>query len=364
VTFLDLGPWPDNPGVRIGAVIESETILNPEHTRLMREVFRSFFEPARANEYRRRAQEVGSKIHVPTKVRIYPVGGPSGSFKDPEMVLDQHQQKYKESSVCEIVYLAMQLAPLTGTADRVIDFWTEASYNKGVWAATKEHGAGLGVSFVGDVFVGLKGYSYAQKAAASAPRFVPNEINFGRAGRCSAPVRSVPNEINFGRAGRTVPNEINFGRAGRVVPDEINVADQLWQQTWREAQGMNLNPRRVVEGAIDLETGVPAVRASGTPPASSLALPAQAEQFPPGVCGMPRAVQAVMDQTGATDTLILVTQGGFRFRNGRWYYVSPCRNCEGIFELNPNLQRSPLPPGVPPGLPPRTQVPFTPPPGW
>jgi hypothetical protein len=179
-----------------------------------------------------------------------------------------------------------------------------------------------------------------------------------------APARTVPNEINFGRAGRTVPNEINFGRAGRVVPDEINVADQLWQQTWREAQGMNLNPRRVVEGAIDLETGVPAVRASGTPPASSLALPGQAERFPPGVCGMPRAVQAVIDQTGAADNLILATQGGFRFRNGRWYYVSPCRNCEGIFGLNPNLQRSPLPPGVPPGLPPNTQIPFTPPPGW
>jgi hypothetical protein len=189
----------------------------------------------------------------------------------------------------------------------------------------------------------------------------------GELAKVQAPISVRPTVVRSSATpepARVVPNENNFGRAGRVVPAEINVAEQLWQQTWNEAQGMNLKPGRVVEGAIDLETGVSAIRASGTPPASSLALPDQVERFPPGVCGMPRAAQSVIDQTGAADNLILATQGGFRCRNGQWYYVSPCRNCEGIFDLNPNLQRSPLPPGVPPGLPPNTQVPFTPPPEW
>jgi hypothetical protein len=79
---------------------------------------------------------------------------------------------------------------------------------------------------------------------------------------------------------------------------------------------------------------------------------------------MPRAAQAVVEQTEAAENLLLTTQGGFRFRAGQWYYVSPCRNCEAMYGLNGNLGRTPLPPGVPAGLPPRTQVPFIPPAEW
>jgi RHS repeat-associated protein len=56
---------------------------------------------------------------------------------------------------------------------------------------------------------------YGQQCATLSVRVVPNEMNFGQAGRL------VPNEINFGQAGRLVPNEINFGRAGRAVPNEV-----------------------------------------------------------------------------------------------------------------------------------------------
>lgn|GEM_PF-2724197 len=145
--------------------------------------------------------------------------------------------------------------------------------------------------------------------------------------------------------------------------------NQLWRQTWRESvrlqgSGGLPNATSVVEGAVHVETGTVVVRPSGGPGSLTglrrldiLDLPnPQREFYPPGVCGMPQAVRGLAESFGGhlPEGTILVTRGGFQYSQteAAWYFMTPCRNCVGIMELNPFLRASPLPRGVqfPPGV--------------
>ena len=79
---------------------------------------------------------------------------------------------------------------------------------------------------------------------------------------------------------------------------------------------------------------------------------------------MPKAGQNVIDDLGYTPKTIRVTRGGFLRDKGQVFYKAPCETCYDTLPLNPFLQHTTLPPGVPEGLAPSETYPFTPPDWW
>jgi hypothetical protein len=155
--------------------------------------------------------------------------------------------------------------------------------------------------------------------------------------------------------------------------------DELWRETYRAAV-RTPGGGRVVEGARGSDRAIATGRSGGGVSDDLrrlLTLPVPNPELlqEPGACGMPHAVEALAAQNRGQlpNGPVAVTRGGFRFKRPegsppgtqkQCYYKAPCQSCNEIVELNPRLQHTNLPPGVPAGLQPGQEVPFTPPPDW
>jgi RHS repeat-associated protein len=144
--YIDLGPWPDKPNARLGAVVVSDLVDSEEGKQWLEQ--RLSLDP-------KASARVGPmpRLDSFTAKRVYFVGvGPGTGLKKTPERLYQFEREKADAADAMAIYNAIDLAPLSGTAKKLIEL-EEAADRDGLGKALVDHGPGVAISFTSDLLL-------------------------------------------------------------------------------------------------------------------------------------------------------------------------------------------------------------------